>query len=51
MEKMKNMKKYEFHIFYRIFNNALRGHPRGNKVDGLPRGSSLRLAQPAKFAS
>ena len=37
---MKKMKKSEFLIFHRIFNNALRGLPRGNKVDGLPRGSS-----------
>ena len=34
---MKKMKNSDF----RIFNNALRVLPRGNKVDGLPRGSSL----------
>ena len=27
-------------LLCQIFNNALRGFPRGNEVDGLPRGSS-----------
>ena len=29
--------------FSQFFNNALRGLPRGNEVDGLPRGSSCKL--------